>query len=92
MTGYSPRTTTQTGDRASRRAFVRANHPDVGGDTAEFVAGLERLRRKENTHDGSTEHSPDRYDAPIEVVVRKRGVTGAVSRWRTRRKRPRRVV
>nr|BFE59629.1 hypothetical protein GCM10020063_041550 [Dactylosporangium thailandense] len=26
--------------RARRRAFIRAHHPDLGGDAAVFVAGL----------------------------------------------------
>jgi hypothetical protein len=30
--------------RAAFRAFVRAHHPDRGGDPATFVAGVERLR------------------------------------------------
>ncbi len=30
--------------RAAERAFVRAHHPDVGGDPAAFAAGLAALR------------------------------------------------
>ncbi|WIV56635.1 hypothetical protein [Amycolatopsis nalaikhensis] len=33
--------------RAAFRAFVRAHHPDVGGDPAEFAAGLARFRESE---------------------------------------------
>ena len=29
--------------RAARREFIRAHHPDHGGDPAEFAAGLARL-------------------------------------------------
>ncbi|MGV9362391.1 hypothetical protein [Amycolatopsis sp. NPDC003731] len=48
-------------DRAAFRAFVRANHPDVGGDPPEFAAGLARFRR------------PDaRHDAPVTFVAHRR--------------------
>jgi hypothetical protein len=30
--------------RRARRAYVRRNHPDVGGDPAAFAAGLAALR------------------------------------------------
>ena len=29
--------------RQSRRAFIRTHHPDIGGDPADFVAGLAGL-------------------------------------------------
>jgi hypothetical protein len=32
--------------RASRRAFIRAGHPDRGGDPAAFAAGLARLDQR----------------------------------------------
>ena len=32
--------------RASRRAFIRASHPDRGGDPAAFAAGLARLDQR----------------------------------------------
>lgn len=31
--------------RNARRAFIREHHPDRGGDTQFFIAGLERLSR-----------------------------------------------
>jgi hypothetical protein len=75
-------------DRAKRaeiRAFVRANHPDVGGDPETFAAGLARLR------DGAP-RDDSRFDAPI--VVRPGGARGVLLRFRTwwlRRHRPSRV-
>jgi len=30
-------------ERKQRRAFIRAHHPDVGGDSADFIAGLARF-------------------------------------------------
>jgi hypothetical protein len=30
--------------RAARRAYIRAHHPDRGGDPAAFAAGLARFR------------------------------------------------
>ncbi|MGW1678750.1 hypothetical protein [Saccharopolyspora sp. NPDC002376] len=69
--------------RRAIRAFVRANHPDVGGDPEAFAAGLAELRA-----------GRDRYDAPIVVVHRPRGIRGLLHRirdWRARRKQPPRV-
>ncbi|RRO14787.1 hypothetical protein EIL87_18820 [Saccharopolyspora rhizosphaerae] len=71
--------------RAEIRAFVRANHPDVGGDPEAFAAGLARLRARSG--DGS------RFDAPVVVEVRPRGVRGVLHRvrcrWRRRHAPPR---
>jgi hypothetical protein len=74
--------------RAEIRAFVRAHHPDVGGDPDEFIAGLQKLRRPRETGE---EDSP-RYDAPVTFVVTPKGVVGRVRRWRDRRRRPPRVL
>ncbi|GAA2341106.1 hypothetical protein GCM10009854_16940 [Saccharopolyspora halophila] len=75
-------------DRAKRseiRAFVRDNHPDVGGDPEAFAAGLARLRAEPAAHD-------PRFEAPI--VVRPGGARGLLIRvraWWRRRRRPSRV-
>lgn len=72
--------------RAARRAFIRAHHPDVGGDPEEFAAGLAELDRRPA--------GPDRFDAPVVVVVRPRGLRGVlhrIVRWRARRRGPPRV-
>jgi len=45
--------------RRARRAFIREHHPDRGGDTQYFIAGLKRL----STHLGSK-------DSEARVVVR----------------------
>ncbi|WP_370961318.1 hypothetical protein [Amycolatopsis sp. cg9] len=66
--------------RAAFRAFVREHHPDVGGDPAEFAAGLARFR----------ESAPDtRFDAPISFVRRRRGLAALLSRFRRRGRPPR---
>lgn len=57
-------------DRSTVRAFVRANHPDVGGDPAVFVVGLRTLRG------GGEDWS--RYDAPV-VVVRMPGRAAGIA-------------
>ncbi|WP_284745307.1 hypothetical protein [Amycolatopsis sp. RTGN1] len=80
-----------TGDAAGRaafRAFVRAHHPDVGGDPAEFAAGLARFRAGEPA---TTESEVDdrRYDAPVSFVARRRRLAGALARFRRRRRPPR---
>ncbi|MCW0211972.1 MAG: hypothetical protein OJJ54_01295 [Pseudonocardia sp.] len=49
-------------ERAAYRAFVRAHHPDRGGDPEVFVAGLARF------HAQRQEREDRRYDAPIEIV------------------------
>ncbi|MBE1496896.1 hypothetical protein H4696_003996 [Amycolatopsis lexingtonensis] len=61
--------------RAAFRAFVREHHPDVGGDPAEFAAGLARFR--ESARDS-------RFDAPVSFVRRRRGLAGLLSRFRRR--------
>ncbi|GAA1291113.1 hypothetical protein [Saccharothrix xinjiangensis] len=45
---------------AEFRAFVRANHPDVGGDPDAFALGLAALR----------EELDERWDAPVVVERR----------------------
>lgn len=49
--------------------FVRAHHPDHGGDHATFVEGLAALR-----HTGEVADDDPRLDRPIRVVHRRRGV------------------
>ncbi|HEX2315907.1 MAG TPA: hypothetical protein VHJ17_19330 [Thermomonospora sp.] len=61
------------GRRAAFRAWVRAHHPDAGGDPAEFAEGLRRRRAPQ--------------DAP--VVVRRRPGLGPLDRWLERRRRRR---
>jgi hypothetical protein len=60
-------------EKAAYRAFVRANHPDVGGDPAAFAAGIERFRSAaRDTTTGKPE--PDRYDGPVVFVNDGRGI------------------
>lgn len=70
--------------RAEIRAFIRANHPDVGGDPEAFAAGLARLRGRA---------ADPRFDAPIVVETRPSGVRGLLHRvrcrWRRRHAPPR---
>jgi hypothetical protein len=46
------------------RAFVRAHHPDLGGDPAEFVAGLARLRASAPPSHPPAIAGPDRPGDP----------------------------
>jgi hypothetical protein len=71
--------------RAAFRAFVRTHHPDVGGDPAEFAAGLARFRADAA---GASEVD-SRYDAPVSFVVDRRGIAALVARFRRRRRPPR---
>ncbi|MFC5745071.1 hypothetical protein [Actinomadura rugatobispora] len=70
-------------DRAAFRAWVRAHHPDVGGDPAEFAAGLRRMRAAA---------ARSRGRAPVEVVRIGRGPLARLTRWRERRRRARRLL
>jgi len=67
--------------RHAFRTFVRANHPDVGGDPELFVAGLARRHAVTRRNDA-------RFDAPIQLVPDGWWAT-AVRRLRRRRNRPR---
>lgn len=70
-------------NRAEFAAWVRANHPDVGGDPAVFAAGLERRRAA-----GGAVAGP----APVSVFRSRYGLW-PIARWLRRRRRSgRRVV
>ncbi|QGK69526.1 hypothetical protein GIY23_08315 [Allosaccharopolyspora coralli] len=78
-------------ERAAFRAYVRAHHPDVGGDPQAFATGLARWREGANPARWST---VDRYDGPVVFVDRPSGVRGLVHDVRerlARRKQPPRV-
>lgn len=75
--------------RAAFRAFVRAHHPDVGGDPEVFAAGLAEFRAADAAA-RQAQRPRDRYDAPVVVVHRSRGpraVLRRIHRWRARRNR-----
>ncbi|SFE06471.1 hypothetical protein SAMN04487819_107160 [Actinopolyspora alba] len=84
--------------RVRLREFVRANHPDVGGDPEVFAAGVAELQ---SARDGvrSPSETPntlpgERGDGPV-VLVRRHGLRGLLARireWRARRGRGPRVV
>ncbi|MFI0351905.1 hypothetical protein [Actinomadura sp. 9N407] len=75
------RTTAAERERAEFRAWVRAHHPDVGGDPAEFADGLRRIR-------GSlSPASPAR--GTVVAVRRRRWPVRRLARWRERRQRAR---
>lgn len=79
--------------RRRYRAFIRANHPDAGGDPEVFAAGLARLRTRLRPGQSPVRTGPDRYDAPVVVVRDPSAVGGVVQRLRAwyRRKRRTRV-
>lgn len=78
-------------DRAAFRAFVRAHHPDVGGDPATFRTGLDAFRAAARAPDVL---GPDRFDGPIVIVHDPSPLARAlraVTRRVTRHRRPPRV-
>lgn len=70
--------------RAEFRAWVRAHHPDVGGDPEAFTAGLTRWRgRLVSACSGRAEQIS---------VFRSRGGWWLITRWWHRRRRLPRVL
>ncbi|TCP55282.1 hypothetical protein EV191_102494 [Tamaricihabitans halophyticus] len=90
------RAVTEEERRAAFLAFIRAHHPDTGGDPEVFKAGLARFERMAEESARSTQQAEhtDPYDAPIEIVRRPRGLRLPLfylRRWRERRNRAPRV-
>lgn len=72
-------------DKAAYRRFVRTHHPDVGGDPAEFAAGLRQFRRGEIA--AGTETAP--RGESLVFVRRSRGVPRLLAALAARRRRKR---
>lgn len=77
----------EAGLRREFRAWVRAHHPDAGGDPSEFATGLAAWRER---------LAPDTGKPPAEIptevsVFRTRGGLWVALRWwrRRRRRQPR---
>ena len=49
--------------RRRRRNFIRAQHPDLGGDPEAFIAGMRAF---------GAEHEPDTGPQPDVIIVRRR--------------------
>ncbi|WP_219823443.1 hypothetical protein [Nocardia nova] len=74
-------------DRAAYRRFVRAQHPDVGGDPAAFREGLARYEAARRAGTFASEVDPtDRFDGPVRFVATPRGWRRAVRVLRPRRR------
>ncbi|MFC3516670.1 hypothetical protein ACFORO_41345 [Amycolatopsis halotolerans] len=78
-------------EKAAYRRFVRTHHPDVGGDPAEFAAGLREFRRGPRNETAARAEGP--RGESVVFVRRSRGVSRifAVLAARRRRKRNPRV-
>jgi hypothetical protein len=74
-------------------AFVRANHPDAGGDPEVFVAGLRQWQAARGHASAERTRPGDRFDGPISFFRTRSGVPREVDRlarwWERRRHRPR---
>jgi hypothetical protein len=69
-----------TRDRAAERAFVRAHHPDVGGDPEAFVVGLAALRAGGGTSRPPVTVVATRRTAPARLLRRLRRARRAAQR------------
>lgn len=66
----------QLSRRSAVRAFVRAHHPDVGGDPEVFTAGLRRLREFGGDTAGVVSDDDPRLNIPVTIVTtRSRALT-----------------
>jgi len=74
--------------RRRRRDFIRAHHPDRGGDPGQFIAGLARLEREPESSE--PESSPVRVVIRVDLTWRMR-LTGARRRLLRHDRTPRRV-
>ncbi|MDL4818550.1 hypothetical protein [Actinomadura opuntiae] len=75
----------ERGSRQAFRAWVRAHHPDAGGDRQAFTEGLRRWR------DTERRPGPPRPGGQI-IVFRSRGGLWQVRRWWKRHARTERRV
>jgi hypothetical protein len=81
-------------DSSEYWAFIRANHPDVGGDPEVFMAGLRQWQAARGGRGAPEPSRPgDRFDGPISFFRTRPGVSGEVERftrwWERRRHGPR---
>ena len=74
---------TDAGRRAQRRAFIRAHHPDTGGDPAAFITGLARL-------DAGAPPPDEVPSRPVSVRRRRSALVRLTDASLRRRRRPRR--
>lgn len=72
-------------ERRDFRAWVRAHHPDAGGDSEAFVAGLTAWRRRRGAARGVPAGRPE------VTVFRSRHGIWRLTRWWHRRHRTSRV-
>ncbi|MGV9299875.1 hypothetical protein [Amycolatopsis sp. NPDC003676] len=74
-------------DKAAYRRFVRTHHPDVGGDPAEFAAGLREFRRGQGNESAARAQGP--RGESVVFVRRSRGVSRLFEVLAERRRRKR---
>ncbi|GAA1028215.1 MULTISPECIES: hypothetical protein [Amycolatopsis] len=74
-------------DKAAYRRFVRTHHPDVGGDPAEFAAGLREFRRGPRNETAARAEGP--RGESVVFVRRSRGVSRLFEVLAARRRRKR---
>ncbi len=67
-------------ERREFRAWVRAHHPDAGGDSEAFVAGLTAWRRRRNAEQEVL------MDRPRVTAFRARHGMWTLARWWRRRR------
>ncbi|MEW2506808.1 hypothetical protein AB0878_40785 [Amycolatopsis sp. NPDC047767] len=82
-----PRRTWSAAEKAAYREFVRAHHPDAGGDAEAFREGLARFHQV----DRSARQPESRPAESVSFVVRRRGLTRVLAALAARRRRKRRT-
>jgi hypothetical protein len=70
--------------RRDFRAWVRAHHPDAGGDAEAFVAGLTAWRRRRGVASGAPRSRPE-----VTVFRTRHGMWRLAHWWRRRHRSPR---
>ena len=73
--------------RLRRRALLKAHHPDIGGDPAQFL----RLMAALEAGGGRSTPSPTRTGEDVRFVRRPKGLR-RLAAWYQRRRRPPRVL
>jgi len=88
--GSNSAATWSAADRVAYRQFVRTHHPDIGGDPAIFIAGVQRFHTTGRTESSAHSGNADPYGGPLFFVARPQGFRAFLQAMLRRRRRQRR--